>query len=271
MKLRGAGPALLLLTVLPAALFLGQAIFPRLGLYAADGYAEVAFALGSTVKPLLLLLAASWAWACTRRFEKDNPIRPGWWRLGLGLTLLLCGQLVLAFYQLVVRVPIPFPSAADVLFVIAYPLLVAALVAFLRAYEEAGFPTGHRGERRLMGAIATLLCAFVAVPVLSPVLAAEAPVVEKVLNLLYPILDFVLLIPTVILLRLTLRFRGGPVGRIWLLLLLGFVFLCVGDVLFSYLSTLGQAALDPLVDAMYVLSYGSLAAGALLQLRILAD
>jgi hypothetical protein len=122
-----------------------------------------------------------------------------------------------------------------------------------------------------MGAIATLLCAFVAVPVLSPVLAAEAPVVEKVLNLLYPILDFVLLIPTVILLRLTLRFRGGPVGRIWLLLLLGFVFLCVGDVLFSYLSTLGQAALDPLVDAMYVLSYGSLAAGALLQLRILAD
>ena len=77
--------------------------------------------------------------------------------------------------------------------------------------------------------------------------------------------------PTAILLRLTLRFRGGPVGRIWLLLLLGFLFLCVGDVLFSYLSTLGQAALDPLVDAMYILSYGSLAAGALLQRDVLSD
>lgn len=271
MKLRGAGVVLLLLTVLPAALFLGQTAFPRAGLYTADGYAAVAFALGSTVKPLLLLLGALWAWACTRRFESDNPIRPGWWRLSLGLTLLFAGQLVLAFYQLFLRVPIPFPSVADVFFVIAYPLLVAALVAFLRAYEVAGFPTGRKGERRAIGAAAVVLCVLVAAPVLSPVLAAEAPGIEKLLNVLYPVLDFVLLVPTAILLRLTLRFRGGPVGRIWLLLLLGFLFLCVGDVLFSYLSTLGQAALDPLVDAMYLLSYGSLAGGALMQRDVLSD
>jgi hypothetical protein len=271
MKVRGAAPVLFLLTVLPAALFLGQTAFPRAGVYTADGYAAVAFALGSTVKPLLLLLGAFWAWDCTRRFERDNPIRPGWWRLSLGLTLLFAGQVVLAFYQLVLRVPIPFPSVADVLFVIAYPLLVAALVAFLRAYEQAGFPTGRKGERRAIGAAATLLCALVAAPVLTPVLAAEAPGIEKFLNVLYPVLDFVLLVPTAILLRLTLRFRGGPVGRIWLLLLLGFLFLCVGDVLFSYLSTLGQASLDPLVDATYILSYGSLAAGALMQRDMLSD
>jgi hypothetical protein len=271
MKTRRGGLVLFLLTVLPAALFLGQTAFPRAGVYAADGYAAAAFALGSTVKPLLLLLGAFWAWACTRRFEPENPIRPGWWRLSLGLSLLFTGQVVLAFYQLVLRVPIPFPSVADVLFVIAYPLLVAALVAFLRAYEQAGFPTGRRGERRAIGAVAAVLCVLVAAPVLSPVMAAEASGIAKFLNILYPVLDFVLLVPTAILLRLTLRFRGGPVGRIWLLLMLGFLFLCVGDVLFSYLSTLGQAALDPLVDAMYLLSYGSLAAGALLQREMLSD
>ena len=175
MKFREASLVLLLLTVLPAALFLGQTAFPRTGLYATDGYAAVAFALGSTVKPLLLLLGALWAWACTRRFEPDNPIRPGWWRLSLGLTLLFAGQLVLAFYQLVLRVPIPFPSVADVFFVIAYPLLVAALVAFLRAYEQAGFPTGRKGERRAIGAAAAALCVLLAAPVLSPVLRPRRP------------------------------------------------------------------------------------------------
>ncbi len=271
MTLRGASLILILLTALPAALFVGQAAFPRAGLYTGDLYAGAAFVLGSVLKPLLLLLSAAWAWACTRRFEGDNPIRPAWGRLSLGLTFLLLGQLIIASYQLFLHVPIPFPSAADLFFVVAYPLLVWALVAFIRAYEEAGFPTGRPGERRAIGAATALGSALVAAQVLRPVLAADVALLEKLLNVVYPVLDFVLLVPTVILIRLTLRFRGGPVGRIWLLLLFGFVFLCFGDVLFSYLSSLGQTALDPLVDGMYILSYGFLAGGALLQLRLLTN
>lgn len=271
MKLRGASFLLTLVTALCAALFVGQAAFPRAGLYTTDGYAGVSFVLGSGLKPSLLLLSAVWAWACTRRFEDGNPIRPAWRRLSLGLTFLLLGQLIIAGYQLFLHVPIPFPSVADLFFVVAYPLLVFALVAFILAYEQAGFPTGPPGERRATGAITALLCLLTAVPLLGPVLAANVPPLEKLLNLLYPVLDFVLLVPTLILIRLSLRFRGGPVGRIWLLLLFGFVFLCFGDVLFAYLSALGQTALDPLVDGMYILAYGFLAGGALLQLRLLTD
>lgn len=271
MRFRVASALLALVTALCAALFVGQAAFPQAGLYTSDGYAKAAFLLGSVMKPLLLLASALWAWACTRRFESGNAIRPAWWRLSLGLTFLLVGQLIIASYQLFLHVPIPFPSAADLLFVVAYPLLVSALVAFIKAYEEAGFPTGRPGERRITGALTALVCVTVAVPLLGPVLAAPVPPVEKLLNLLYPILDFVLLVPTVILIRLSLRFRGGPVGRIWLLLLVGFVFLSFGDVLFAYLAALGQTALDPLVDGMYILSYGFLSGGALLQLRLLSD
>jgi hypothetical protein len=252
-------------------MFLGQAAFPRAAFYASDGYAGAAFALGSALKPLLLFLSALWARSCAQRFDEGNPIRPAWQRLGMGIALLLVGQLVLAFYQLVLHVPIPFPSAADFFFVFAYLLLVAALLGFIRAYEEAGFPTGRRGERRAIGAATALVGALVAVPLLRPILAADVPALEKALNILYPILDFVLLVPTVILLRLTLRFGRGPVGRIWLLLLMGFAFLCLGDVLFSYLQALGQTSLDPLVDATYILAYGFLAGGALRQLQVLSD
>jgi hypothetical protein len=268
--MRVRGLVLFLLTVLPAAMFALQPVFPRTGFYASDGYADASFALGSVLKPLLLLWAVIWAWDTTRLFDRDNPIRPAWGRLRLGLGLLLGGQLILAFYQLVLHVPIPFPSPADFFFVVAYPLLVFALAAFIRAYEAAGFPTGRPGERRAIGAVTAALCLVAAFQLLGPVLAAEGPGLEKALNLVYPTLDFVLLVPTVILLRLSLRF-GGPVRRIWLFLTLGFFFLCLGDVLFAYLETFGHLALDPLVDAMYLLSYGFLAGGALQQRSVLAD
>lgn len=268
MKVRSL--VLWLLTAPSAALFALQPVFPRSAFYASDAYAGASFTLGSVLKPLLLLLAVIWAWDSTRRFDRDNPIRPAWQRLSLGLTFLLGGQLILAFHQLVLHVPIPFPSPADLFFVVAYPLLVVALVAFIHAYEEAGFPTGRPGERRAIGAATAALGLVAAVQLLRPVLAAEGPGLEKALNLVYPILDFVLLVPTVILLRLSLRF-GGPVRRIWLFLTLGFFFLCLGDVLFAYLETFGHLTLDPLVDAMYVLSYGFMAGSALQQRAVLAD
>ena len=261
---------LFLLTAPAAVLFALQPVFSRSSFYASDTYAGVSFTLGSLLKPLLLLLAALWAWDSTRGFDRDNPIRPAWRRLSLGLSFLLCGQLILAFHQLVLHVPIPFPSPADLFFVVAYPLLVLALFAFIRAYADAGFPTGRPGERRALGGATAALGLAAAFQLLRPVLAAEAPALEKVLNLVYPILDFVLLIPTVILLRLSLRF-GGPVGRIWLYLTLGFFFLCLGDVLFAYLETFGHLTLDPLVDSMYVLSYGFMAGGALQQRAVLTD
>jgi hypothetical protein len=99
---------------------------------------------------------------------------------------------------------------------------------------------------------------------------APAPALEKFLNVLYPMMDFLLLIPTALLIRITLRFRGGEVWKVWLALLAGFVFLSFGDILFSYLQALGHQKLDPLVDAMYILAYGLLAKGLLYQRELLS-
>ena len=44
---------------------------------------------------------------------------------------------------------------------------------------------------------------------LGPVLAASSPPLEKALNVAYPAFDFLILIPLVILLRITVPFRGG--------------------------------------------------------------
>ena len=50
----------------------------------------------------------------------------------------------------------------------------------------------------------------------------------------------------------------------------GFVFTAIGDILFAYFSTLGLTSIDPAVHAMYLVAYGALAAGAMVQRRLLA-
>jgi len=91
------------------------------------------------------------------------------------------------------------------------------------------------------------------------------------LNVLYPILDFVLLIPTVLLIRISLRFRGGAVWKVWATLLGGFLFLCAADILFAYFSQLDRTELVDLVDVTYLLSYGFFALGVLYQRELLVE
>jgi hypothetical protein len=92
---------------------------------------------------------------------------------------------------------------------------------------------------------------------------------EKALNAAYMLLDFALLVPTAILLRIALRFPGGVVGRIWTALLSGFLLVCAGDILFAYFTAMGMARLDPLIDVAYLAGYGSLALGTAYQREVL--
>jgi hypothetical protein len=217
-------------------------------------------AVASVAKLALLALSAHWSRRAWQTIDADNPVRPAWALLGLGMLANVLGQAALAPYQLTGR-PTPFPSVADVFYTLAYPLIAAAFVAFVRAYEEAGYPMGSRAERIVLVAVTSLAGALMCVVVLRPVVEATMPPLEKALSAAYPVLDVVLLIPLALLLRTTSRFRGGSVGTAWFVVLAGFVFMCAGDVLFAYFTALGRTGLDPFVHAAYIVSYGFIAAG----------
>jgi hypothetical protein len=214
----------------------------------------------SLVKLALLALGAAWSWRSRGHLDADNPVRPAWTLLAAGLACNVLGQAVLARYQLAGR-EAPFPSAGDVFYLLAYPLVGAALVRFLRAYNEAGYPMGSRAERVTFLVVTVAVCAALAFVVLRPVVQADLPPVQKALGAAYPLLDLALLVPLAVLFRMTSRFRGGSIGTAWMIVLTGFVFMCAGDVLFAYFTALGQTGLDPFVHAAYILSYGLIAAG----------
>lgn len=226
--------------------------------------------IGGPGKLLLLVAAAVLAWRNTEAFERGTRARSGWRLLFAGIVLFFLAQAGLVVNQLTQNRAVFFPSPSDVLFLLSYPAFIASLVMFLKAYAESGFPIGDPVGRRTLAGVTALLGAVLAAAVLRPVLLSGAPVVEKALNAAYTLLDLALLVPTVLLLRITLRFPGGAVWRIWMAILGGFVAICAGDILFAYLTAMGMARLDPLIDIAYVLGYGGLALGMAYQREMLA-
>ena len=219
-------------------------------------------------KLVFLATAALVAFACRDRLEPGNPARPAWALLSAGLFSTLVGQLSLAPYQLVSG-QTPFPSVGDLYFLLAYPFFIAAFLVFLRAYREAGFPVGSWAERAAILGSVGLVAVVAAVYILRPMATGGAEPLERILNVAYPVLDLVLLLPLALLLRIALRLSGSRVGAVWAELLAGFVFLCLGDMLFVGFSTLGEQHVEAWMHGTFLLSYGLIAGGAHRQLELL--
>lgn len=251
------------------AVFVGKALFPGASLYTEALSAKDLLWIGSLSKLVFAVVAVASAVVVLRHFEADNPARRAWLLLTLGLGGLLVGQSILAYYQLVQGRPIVFPSPADLFFILGTLSLAAALLAFLHAYAASGLPVGDPRERWTLALVAAALCAAIVIPILRPILQTPAPPLEKLLNLAYPLLDVLLLIPILLLLRMSFRFWGGRLWAVWGALAAGVLFTAAGDILFAYQSGLGLEHLEDLFDAMYILSFGCLAGGVLAQRDLL--
>jgi hypothetical protein len=229
---------------------------------------EIRLYVGSLGKLLLLALAAFGALKSAVGFEADNPMRGTWRMMAAGLACFTAGEGVIVIYEAVLRLPTPYPSAADMFFVAAYPLFFGAMTRAIRAYRESGYPIGTGRERAVTGAIVGGVAVLVAFT-LKPLLSASAASQAMVLNLAYPILDLAVFIPVVILLGIAFRFRGGEVWKVWAGLLAGFLLQSAGDVLFAHFTATGQEILNPLSEVMFLLSYAALARGAIGQYQLL--
>jgi hypothetical protein len=270
MRSRWLGPALTVLVAVIVAVLLARAAAPGSAVFEEPLSPRVVLGIGTLGKFLCLLVAAAVSTLIVGKFEPGTPSRTAWRMLSAGLIAMFLGQACFVFYQFVLGVEVPFPSLADVFFVVSYPLLIGALVMFLRACSASGFPIGPASERVWLAAAVTVLCLAVGYPILMPLVRSPGEPLETLLNLLYPILDFLLFVPAVLLIRISLRFRGGAVWKVWATLLAGFVFLCAADTLFAYFSQLDRADLVDLVDATYLLAYGFLGLGVLYQRDLLA-
>lgn len=224
--------------------------------------------VGTVVKLVSLMVGAIHALRCSGLFDDDNPARRAWFSIGVWLGVWSLGQATLGFYQIVLLEPTPFPSAADVFFLLGYPLLISALIGFYVVYARLAFPFGLSRRQRVVTAVEAVVLCVVAWLALAPVGAAGGSPTRIVLNLVYPALDLVVMVPAFGLMRMTWRMRGGAIFRVWATLLAGIVCFVMADVLYAYFTVMRYEALDPLMDVGFLVGYLLVARGIVEQHRV---
>jgi len=160
------------------------------------------------------------------------------------------GEVVWSVYEVGMGVSVPFPSAADVGFLLAMPLAVAGVFAFTSAPGRLA----TRGEALLAGAIIALSLLFVAWALglgkVYDTSAASPP--ARLIGLAYPVGDIITITVLVLALR---RARRAELGGI-LLLLSGLASAAFANSAFAYLTASGAyGVLGSLLDSGWVIGY----------------
>jgi PAS domain S-box-containing protein len=160
------------------------------------------------------------------------------------------GEVVWSVYEVGMGVSVPFPSAADVGFLLAIPLAVAGVFAFTSAPGRLA----TRGEAVLAGAIIALSLLFVAWALgLGKVYdTSSASPPARLIGLAYPVGDIITITVLVLALR---RARRAELGSMFLLLG-GLASAALANSAFAYLTASGAyGALGSLLDAGWVIGY----------------
>lgn len=175
------------------------------------------------------LLAATACFRAALRAGRDT--RWSWWLLGASASSWGLGQVAWTYYESIVH-DAPFPSVADLGFLLAIPLAGAALLAF---------PSGQHRSGRIRSIIdgLSIACACFGVSwvlVLGRVAETSGEGLELALAMAYPLGDVVLLVVTISVVT-----RAGDTQRATVLAIaVAMGLLALADSAFAYLTTTGS-------------------------------
>jgi hypothetical protein len=227
--------------------------------------------IASVVFSLLTFWFFFKSWFFTETYDLSKGI---WGLFTLGIFLWAVAEFVWAFFEVILKVETPFPSIADLFWVLGYIPLFWGLSIRYRTLDV----TLDRQQKRSILMFSATLFLLIAYFVIRPILIEFDPqrLGENLLNLFYPLSDIVLLVLTCAIL---FSFGKGRFALTWKFIIFGFIMMSIADLLFSYLSWYGLYypdgninAISFLVDAGYNLSYillalGIYAYGILLEIR----
>ena len=157
-----------------------------------------------------------------------------WLCFTLGMGFWFLGELIWAVYALFLGVEIPYPSIADLLWLVGYVPLIIALQLYIHAFRFAISKTMYAVTAVAVSVAALIVFAFLALPVLAE--APETGTITLIVDLAYPALDLSLF---------SMAFRGlliflqGNIARAWMLINAAIVMTSVADILFSFTTLQG--------------------------------
>src|SRR5664280_546071 len=196
--------------------------------------------------------------ACLMRGRRETGrIRRGWTLLGASALSWCLGQAVWCYYELVQGQEVPFPSLADVGYLLAVPLALGAMLMFFS--PPVGWTSRVRAAVDGLIVAASFLLISWDTALGSVYRAGHGSLVKQAISLAYPLGDLMIISVVVLVAG-----RSRSVARLPLALIgAALVALAVSDSAFAYLTQLGNYATDNPVDAGWVAGYLMLLLAAL--------
>lgn len=177
--------------------------------------------------------------------------------LTIGLTLWTLAELTWTYYQLGLSIENPFPSIADSFWLAGYPFIIYFTFGMNKALSKDGFYDREALILFSVSAGLTLGYIFDLTFGVADIMSAAEGELGWVINILYPILDTIALIPSLLI---VVSFRGrrniSAYSVHWLLLASSIIILTVADIGFGYSEVLGRSEEEQWFwDTMYAASY----------------
>jgi len=188
--------------------------------------------------------------SCLRRYGFDRKLDFSaiWFLFTIGTGLWVLAESTWAFYYFVLKIAVPYPSLADIFYTGGYLPIIAGLLGYLSTFWVA------LTRRRLgyavvaIGAGVTLALLFV----LPVELGQNLPTINFLTDMIYPVLDLVLLSLAVLSLAI---FTGGRIAKWWMLFGAGATLYVIGDEFFLYQVAHGTYYNGSVDDLIFLLGY----------------
>jgi len=207
-----------------------------------------------------------------RSFQRGETLSIIWGSLSTGLFLWAVGEIIWASDQLLFGEKLPYPSSADVVWLLGYLPVGVGLALRFRTLQMRVVRPAQLGILAAFVAGVVLTGIYVILPILSDPEAGTP--LEKLVSVLYPIGDLVV---AFFALLLVLVLRGGMLVGPWGLIALGFLGFAASDILYTYAVWQGLYQVDPALglnfmsytsNLLYTLSYILVALGIYQRARL---
>jgi hypothetical protein len=200
------------------------------------------------------LLSAGVLFFTASRYAADNPLRRIWLLLGTGIATYAVGDIIWTVSEVRSHFgEVPYPSAADLPYLLFYVFMVAGLARAAKAFgRSASVDRAVKLDIVIMFAFSALVYAFVAAPI---IVDATSSLPVKILGVTYPILDIAALLgPAVFIAVVASSIARTHCMRHWWVLAGGLVVMSLTDIAFTRLDWIGMYASGDLVDYAWMLS-----------------
>ena len=174
------------------------------------------------------------------------------------------GNLIFGYYNLILGVPIPYPSIADAAFFLIYPFSAIGVISFFRV-TGASFAL-RRVSGKLLLLLIPIFLIFLSYYLLfivarGGIITYDGGLLKLFLDIVYPVGDVVVITFASILYSLSFKFLGGTFRKPIIFIIIGFISTYIADFLFSYTTTVGTYFVGKWVDIFYPTAFLFIALG----------